>query len=178
MIFTTCFCSWGSACIVSSDSLVVGVELGKTHEQALFQAMLRFENVKTHKQFNHNNEEIDSKILNLINSVVYAVNDFDNTNISSSIYFITGTPFQHEVWRAISQTKIGETISYKQLAEKIGKPNAVRAVASACGQNPLAVVIPCHRVIRSNKEVGQYHWGIETKLLLLEEEQFLIRLTG
>lgn len=83
---------------------------------------------------------------------------------------IHGTDFQKMVWdeiRAISHT---HTMTYGQLAEAIGKPKAVRAVGQACGANPLAVVVPCHRVVGKDF-IGQYHWGIDVKRQLLEIEQ-------
>ena len=83
---------------------------------------------------------------------------------------IRATAFQIKVWRALQAIPIGETRSYSQLAEAIGKPKAVRAVANACAGNPVALVIPCHRVIRADKSLGGYRWGIERKRALLENE--------
>ena len=64
-----------------------------------------------------------------------------------------GTPFQEAVWQALNDIPYGETYSYSELAERIGKPTAVRAVANACGKNPLAVVVPCHRVVGKNGQL-------------------------
>ena len=83
---------------------------------------------------------------------------------------IRGTVFQQQVWQALRKIPIGETISYKELSEKLGKPKSVRAVASACGANPLAIVIPCHRVIGSNGALSGYRWGLERKSVLLKKE--------
>lgn len=81
-----------------------------------------------------------------------------------------GTEFQLQVWQALRQIPPGQTVSYTELAARIGKPEAVRAVASACAANPLAVVVPCHRVIRSDGGLSGYRWGVERKQSLLERE--------
>ena len=81
-----------------------------------------------------------------------------------------GTPFQHEVWDSIQQIPYGELGSYKWIAEQIGKPKAVRAVGNAVGANPISILIPCHRVIRSNGNLGGYGGGLERKRHLLRLE--------
>jgi len=81
-----------------------------------------------------------------------------------------GTPFQQRVWEALLTIPFGTTLSYKALASRIGHPRAVRAVANAVGRNPLAILIPCHRVIKSDGSLCGYHWGIETKKALLAYE--------
>jgi AraC family transcriptional regulator of adaptative response/methylated-DNA-[protein]-cysteine methyltransferase len=73
--------------------------------------------------------------------------------------FVRGTPFQARVWRALLQVQPGTLTSYGRLASALGKPSAARAVGAAVGQNPLAYLIPCHRVIRETGVVGDYHWG-------------------
>ncbi|MDO1508852.1 methylated-DNA--[protein]-cysteine S-methyltransferase [Neisseria sp. MVDL19-042950] len=81
-----------------------------------------------------------------------------------------GTPFQRQVWRALQSIPYGETRSYKQQAERIGKPQAVRAVAAANGQNKISILIPCHRVIGSNGDLTGYGGGLARKKALLELE--------
>lgn len=83
---------------------------------------------------------------------------------------IQATAFQRAVWEALQQIPAGQTVSYAELAERIGKPKAVRAVASACATNNVAVVIPCHRVVRSDGGLGGYRWGVERKQELLRAE--------
>lgn len=82
-----------------------------------------------------------------------------------------GTPFQKRVWRTLQTIPPGETWSYEHLAEHIGTPRAVRAVASACGRNPVAVLVPCHRVVRKDGGLGGYRWGLDVKRKLLALEQ-------
>ncbi|EMK0015353.1 bifunctional DNA-binding transcriptional regulator/O6-methylguanine-DNA methyltransferase Ada, partial [Escherichia coli] len=83
---------------------------------------------------------------------------------------IRGTAFQQQVWQALRTIPCGETVSYQQLANAIGKPKAVRAVASACAANKLAIVIPCHRVVRGDGTLSGYRWGVSRKAQLLRRE--------
>ncbi|MCE2679898.1 MAG: methylated-DNA--[protein]-cysteine S-methyltransferase [Burkholderiales bacterium] len=82
----------------------------------------------------------------------------------------TGTAFQREVWQVLSRIPCGKTLSYQQVAQELGKPQAVRAVAGACAANKLALVVPCHRVVRSNGEISGYRWGVDVKRHLLAFE--------
>ena len=85
---------------------------------------------------------------------------------------LQGTEFQKLVWSAIVKIPVGTTMTYQQLAISIGRKSSVRAVASACGANPVAIVIPCHRVLRSDGGLGGYRWGLQRKkaLLALEDQ--------
>jgi AraC family transcriptional regulator, regulatory protein of adaptative response / methylated-DNA-[protein]-cysteine methyltransferase len=83
---------------------------------------------------------------------------------------IRGTAFQQRVWQALLQIPAGSTVSYTELARRIGAPKAVRAVAQACAANKLAVAIPCHRVVRNDGALSGYRWGVERKRALLERE--------
>ncbi len=84
---------------------------------------------------------------------------------------IRGTAFQARVWRALRRIPLGKTASYAEIATALGQPQAVRAVARACASNPLAVLVPCHRVVRSGGELGGYRWGVERKRDLLARER-------
>lgn len=83
---------------------------------------------------------------------------------------VRGTAFQQAVWRELSRIPPGETLSYAALAARAGNPKAVRAVGSACGANPVAVLIPCHRAVRADGSLGGYAWGLEVKEKLLARE--------
>ena len=83
---------------------------------------------------------------------------------------VRGTAFQGRVWQALSAIPVGSTASYAEIADQIGIPNGARAVARACAANPLAVAIPCHRVVRQDGALSGYRWGIERKRALLERE--------
>lgn len=82
-----------------------------------------------------------------------------------------GTDFQKRVWDAISEIPYGETRTYAQIADRTGRPKAVRAAGSACGMNPITLVIPCHRVVRTDGETGNYFYGTEMKESLLRMEK-------
>ncbi|MEH2150555.1 bifunctional DNA-binding transcriptional regulator/O6-methylguanine-DNA methyltransferase Ada [Nostoc sp.] len=83
---------------------------------------------------------------------------------------VRGTAFQKQVWEALQKIPYGETCTYTDIARNIAKPQAVRAVGNACGANPIALIVPCHRVLRSDGSLGGYHWGIERKQKLLTQE--------
>ena len=100
------------------------------------------------------------KIVNLLDGV--------KADLSTDIH---GTEFQEAVWRSIRSIPYGSTVTYSQIAEQIGRPSATRAVANACGKNPIPLIIPCHRVIRKNGDLGGYGLGIERKKNLIEHEK-------
>src|SRR5512134_46658 len=83
---------------------------------------------------------------------------------------VRGTAFQQRVWQALREIPAGSTASYAQIADRIGAPKSVRAVAQACGANPIAVAIPCHRVVRQDGNLSGYRWGVVRKRVLLERE--------
>ena len=83
---------------------------------------------------------------------------------------VQGTAFQRRVWEALQTIPPGETRTYSQLALQIGKPQAIRAVASACGANKLAIAVPCHRAVRADGQPSGYRWGLERKKMLLKRE--------
>ncbi len=83
---------------------------------------------------------------------------------------VRGTAFQRRVWQALQEIPAGSTASYTEIAGRIGSPSAVRAVAQACAANPLAVAIPCHRVVRTDGGLSGYRWGVERKRALLQRE--------
>jgi AraC family transcriptional regulator of adaptative response/methylated-DNA-[protein]-cysteine methyltransferase len=83
---------------------------------------------------------------------------------------VRGTAFQHRVWQALREIPIGTTATYGEIAKRIGRPNAVRAVGTACGANRISVVIPCHRVVRNDGLLSGYRWGVERKKALIARE--------
>jgi AraC family transcriptional regulator of adaptative response/methylated-DNA-[protein]-cysteine methyltransferase len=84
---------------------------------------------------------------------------------------VRATAFQQKVWDTLRQIPRGETRSYSEVAREIGSPAAVRAVAQACASNPVAIAVPCHRVVRSDGDLAGYRWGIERKQKLLDNEK-------
>lgn len=83
---------------------------------------------------------------------------------------VQGTVFQRRVWQALQAIPQGQTVSYTELAQRLGQPGAIRAVASACANNHIALAIPCHRVVRANGDLAGYRWGVERKAELLRRE--------
>jgi AraC family transcriptional regulator of adaptative response/methylated-DNA-[protein]-cysteine methyltransferase len=84
---------------------------------------------------------------------------------------VRGTAFQQRVWEALRAIPAGVTVSYAELAARVGMPTGARAVAGACAANPVAVAIPCHRVVRNDGALSGYRWGVERKRILLEREK-------
>lgn len=96
---------------------------------------------------------------------------FGGTQLSPALPIdVQATAFQWKVWKQIQAIPYGATLSYSEIAEKIGKPRAVRAVANACGANHVALLIPCHRVVGKNGRLGGYGWGVRRKRMLLSME--------
>jgi methylated-DNA-[protein]-cysteine S-methyltransferase len=95
----------------------------------------------------------------------------DLTAIDNLPVKTNGTPFQRKVWQALREIPLGTTISYSELANRIGRPTAVRAVGLANGSNPVGVIVPCHRVIGANGSLTGYGGGMERKRWLLEHER-------
>jgi len=83
---------------------------------------------------------------------------------------LIGSPLQLQVWNALLKIPAGKVTNYKTLAKHIGRPKAVRSIATAIGRNPLSWLIPCHRILRSNGELGGYHWGLKVKTAMLRFE--------
>jgi len=84
--------------------------------------------------------------------------------------YLRGTPFQIEIWRVLLSIPAGTVVSYSHIAHAVGRPTASRAVANAIGRNPISLIVPCHRVVRSSGELGGYRWGVSTKATILNDE--------
>ncbi len=89
---------------------------------------------------------------------------------NTKIKFLDGTTLQKKVWTEITKIPYGHTISYSELAKKIKRPDAVRAIASAVGKNPVGLLVPCHRVVKKNGDFGRYMWGDKIKRKILDIE--------
>lgn len=84
---------------------------------------------------------------------------------------LVGTDFQKHVWQKLAKVPWGKTLSYSELAKKVGRPNAIRAVASCCARNPIVFVVPCHRILHKSGGLGGYYFGLDMKRDLLEREK-------
>jgi AraC family transcriptional regulator of adaptative response/methylated-DNA-[protein]-cysteine methyltransferase len=113
----------------------------------------------------------DADFSDWVDEVVRIVDEPSTAGELSLPLDIRGTAFQRRVWEILRAIPPGETTSYAKVAARIGKPTAIRAVASACGANPLAIAIPCHRVTAADGRLAGYRWGIERMQRLLERER-------
>lgn len=154
-----CFLGW--VIVASTELGICAIEFGDDPKILPQQVQSRFPKAQLQKA--------GSGFLTLIKEVIDFIKNPDSDfNIPLDIQ---GTVFQQQVWSVLRQIKPGDTLSYTEVAEKIGNPNAVRAVATACSSNKLAVVIPCHRVISKDGKISGYRWGVERKKVLLETEK-------
>lgn len=153
-------CSLGSILVAQSDRGVCAILLGDDPDALARDLQDRF--------LRANLIGGDSEFERLVAKVVGFV---DAPGIGLDLPLdVRGTAFQQRVWQALREIPIGETASYTAIANRIGAPGAVRAVAQACGANALAVAIPCHRVVRLDGALSGYRWGVERKRALLDKE--------
>lgn len=159
-------CSLGKFLVAATeDGSIQGLHLGDTEDELMEALRDQFRN------FTRVNAKIDLSSLAL-----YLDNPLKHSQILPHFklgnYDSTGTDLQRKVLRALREIPAGKVLSYSELATKIGSPTAVRAVASACSLNNIAVLIPCHRVIQKSGAWGGYRWGMERKKLLLKKEGY------
>jgi AraC family transcriptional regulator, regulatory protein of adaptative response / methylated-DNA-[protein]-cysteine methyltransferase len=109
----------------------------------------------------------DQKATQEINDRIFYFHQTTESSDKLLTLFVKGTNFQIQVWRALLQIPFAGITTYQTVAEAIARPNAARAVGNAVGNNPVAYLIPCHRVIRESGDLGGYHWGIERKAVIL-----------
>ncbi len=151
---------YGLALIAVSDDGLCAVELGETQQAMLDSLQRRFRHAKL-KRTN-----------DLVKYIEWVQSQLKDDRPDQSLPLdIQGTAFQRQVWERLRRIPKGRTVTYTDLAESLGRPSSVRAVATAVAANPLAVLIPCHRVLRKNGDLGGYRWGLELKKELLAVEQ-------
>jgi AraC family transcriptional regulator of adaptative response/methylated-DNA-[protein]-cysteine methyltransferase len=153
-------CELGVALIAMTDRGVCRVILG--NDAAKLERELRIEYPKASLA------EVDEAMARSIDAVVAAA--AGKATSAAVPLDLHGTAFQQQVWRTLMRIPLGETLSYTTVAREVGSPNAVRAVGSACGANPVALLVPCHRVVRNDGGLGGYRWGLGRKQRLLESE--------
>lgn len=156
--YTTFSSPLGEVLIAATERGVCSVKLGDDGEAQLAEEFSEAERVR------------DPSALATARRAVLEFLNGDGT-LAQLPLDVRGTVFQRKVWEALRGIPRGETRSYQQIARAIGTPRAVRAVGSACGANPAALVIPCHRALRSDGGLGGYAWGIERKQRLLAIEK-------
>ena len=159
--FAVGHCSLGRILVAQSDRGVCAIFLGDDADALVRELKQRFPRAHV--------ERGDDAFEQLVKKVVAFV---EAPGIGLDLPLdVRGTAFQQRVWRALQKIPAGTTLSYAELAKRVGAPKAVRAVASACAANTIAVAIPCHRVVRKGGDVSGYRWGVERKRALLKCEK-------
>jgi AraC family transcriptional regulator of adaptative response/methylated-DNA-[protein]-cysteine methyltransferase len=153
-------CSLGSILVAASDLGICSIAIGSDPNALVRELQDRFSNAELiggDKQF----EQMVARVVAFVEN--------PSAGLELPLH-VQGTAFQQRVWKALCEIPCGTTCTYSELAQKLGQPNATRAVAGACAANTLAVAIPCHRVVRTNGSLSGYRWGVERKEKLLQVE--------
>lgn len=159
--FAVAKCALGNVLVAASDIGIAAIELGDDPKVLMRDFSDRFPNAKRVAS--------DPQLGAIVADVVRLV---DSADCGRDLPLdIRGTVFQRRVWEALRAIPTGTTATYAEVAERIGQPNAGRAVAAACAANKIAVVIPCHRVVRSDGTLSGYRWGVERKRKLIDREK-------
>lgn len=154
-------CTFGDILVAQSETGVCAIFLGDNPQALIQQLQDQFANAEL--------VGADNSFERVVASVVgFIENPFQHIDLPLDI---KGTAFQELVWNALREIPPGQTVSYSEIAARIGKPRAIRAVASACAANKLAVIIPCHRVVRTDGSLSGYRWGLDRKAELIRHEE-------
>lgn len=160
--FAVASCGLGKVLVAATERGVCAIMLGERAEPLLEDLQRRFPNaVAIDSGAEPDFERTLAQVVRLIEDPAQSVD---------LPLHVRGTDFQRRVWDALRNIPAGTTVTYGELAARIGQPSAVRAVASACGANPVAVAIPCHRVVGRDGKLTGYRWGVERKRTLLARE--------
>jgi O-6-methylguanine DNA methyltransferase len=160
IIFSTSESAVGQVLIARSAAGVCAILMGSTAEELETDLAERFSDSKIAR----NDGKVRADLSKVVRFIEAPKDGLDLTLDTR------GTPFQHRVWKALRAIPIGVTVTYTELARRIGESKSVRAVASACAANTIALAIPCHRVVRSNGALSGYRWGVERKRALINKE--------
>ena len=157
--------SLGQILVALSERGVCAISLGDQAEPQIEHLLQKFPTARLNP---------DNAALKAILDQVLAFVESPSRNLDLTLD-LRGTPFQQQVWHALTAIPLGSTSTYTTIANRIGEPTAVRAVASACAANPVALAVPCHRVITSNGSLSGYRWGVARKAELLRREALATR---
>jgi AraC family transcriptional regulator of adaptative response/methylated-DNA-[protein]-cysteine methyltransferase len=153
-------CSLGSILVAASDLGICSIAIGNDPNRLVRELQDRFPNAEMiggDRQF----ERMVARVVAFVEN--------PSAGLELPLH-VQGTAFQQRVWKALCEIPCGTTCTYSELAQKLGQPNATRAIAGACAANTLAVAIPCHRVVRTDGSLSGYRWGVERKAKLLHLE--------
>ena len=165
IIYTTAACKLGRLLVAATQRGICSVALGDSDAQLLSALFAEYPNASIDSK-----DTAISPSLNLWLNAVLEHLDGKTPRLDLPVD-LQATAFQLRVWEELRRIPFGTTRSYQEIAQAIGQPKAVRAVARACASNHAALVIPCHRVIREDKSLGGYRWGLERKEKLLQSER-------
>jgi AraC family transcriptional regulator of adaptative response/methylated-DNA-[protein]-cysteine methyltransferase len=161
MRFAVGTCSLGAILVATTDKGIAAILLGDDPQALIHDLEERFPNAELiggDRDF----ETVVARVIGLVEAPAKGLDlPLD----------VRGTAFQHRVWQALRDIPAGSTATYSEIAQRIGLPKAVRAVAAACAANKIAIAIPCHRVVRSDGGLSGYRWGVERKRKLIAREQ-------
>lgn len=152
----------GRVLVATSERGVCAVELGSTDGEVERALRADFPNAII--------ERDDDEHATWVRAVLDRIRDPRRARAHRIPLDVDGTAFQRQVWKALQDIPLGERRSYREIAAAIGRPTATRAVARACATNRVAVVIPCHRVVREDGALAGYKWGVDRKRRLLDDE--------
>lgn len=161
IVFTTVTCSFGRLLVATTERGLCSVSIGDDDaklEESLRKEFFAAEIVRADSTMN----QVVKDVLGILEGKE------PHSNLPLDI---RSTAFQRQVWEKLRSIPYGKTMSYGEVAKAIGNPGAVRAVGRACGSNPVALVIPCHRVVREDQSLGGYRWGLERKRKILDHER-------
>ena len=164
--YTTGRCEFGSLLYGVCESGICAILLGDDAQMLVDDLRRRF----PASQIEQQDAALESELAVLL---TYVDNPAPTAPALPRPLALFGTRFQQQVWQKLSEVGAGQTITYSELALRCGRPTARRAVAGACAANPLAIVVPCHRVLRSDGGISGYRWGIERKRSLIDLEKRL-----
>jgi len=159
--YATAPCSLGEVLVAATDKGICAIFFGDTESTLAKELAQRF----PHAELVGTDERLSAMLAQVVAHIEAPKSKIDLP------LDVRGTAFQHQVWAALRELAPGEMATYGDIARRIGKPAAVRAVGAACGANPVAVVIPCHRVVGRDGKLTGYRWGVVRKRKLLDRER-------
>lgn len=154
----------GYILVAKSDEGICAIMMGNGKVELISELQHRFPAI----HFTEDDKYLDTSMTAIIKYIEAPTLSFDHP------LDIQGTAFQQRVWQILRKIPVGMTASYTDIAQQLGSPQSARAVAKACAANAIAVIIPCHRVVRMNGDISGYRWGVERKKSLLQSESRLI----
>jgi AraC family transcriptional regulator of adaptative response/methylated-DNA-[protein]-cysteine methyltransferase len=160
IFFSVNKCYLGYVLVAQTEKGICAIIIGDDPEEIILDLQNRF----PHANFSGGDKPFEKMVKIVLKFILAPTKKFDLP------VDIKGTEFQQKVWNAVKKIPPGVMVTYSEIANRIGSPKAVRAVGSACSANPLAIVIPCHRVVSMNGSLCGYRWGLNRKELLLERE--------